>query len=266
MTSVRRVPVLVLAGWLAAALLTLVVHVDVQTIALPRILDGPGAAALLGYDDLGRSVANRLLVGARTSLIVAVAVVGCSCVIGTALGVVGAWLGGAWDRTLVMAVDVFLAFPGLLLAIAVAGLLGPGLGNAVLALTAAGWVGFARLARSQALAVKQRDHVLAADALAVPVPRILLRHVLPLILAPLVVQATFDLAGAVIAESTLSFLGIGVQPPQPSWGSMIRDGMRYMLVAPHVVLAPGAAIFLVVLSINLLGDRLRDHLDVRIEK
>lgn len=266
MTSVHRLPVLILAGWLAASLLTLVVPVDVQAISLPHILDGPGAGALLGYDDLGRSIADRLLVGARTSLIVAVAVVGFSCVIGTAVGVTGAWLGGAWDRSLVMAVDVFLAFPGLLLAIALAGLLGPGLGNAVLALTAAGWVGFARLARAQTLAMKQNDHVLAAAAFGVPVPRILLRHIVPLILAPLVVQATFDLAGAVIAESTLSFLGIGVQPPQPSWGSMIRDGMRYMLMAPHVVLAPGAAIFLVVLSINLLGDRLRDRLDVRIEK
>ncbi|MEJ2760441.1 MAG: ABC transporter permease [Gammaproteobacteria bacterium] len=266
MTSARRFPVLVLAGWLAAALLTLVVHVDVQSISLPHILNGPGAGALLGYDDLGRSVAGRLLVGARISLFVAAAVVGFSCVIGTAMGVAGAWLGGAWDRTLVMVVDIFLAFPGLLLAIALAGLLGPGLDNAVLALTAAGWVGFARLARAQTLALKQHDHVLAATALAVPVPRILLRHIVPLILAPLVVQATFDLAGVVIAESTLSFLGIGVQPPQPSWGSMIRDGMRYMLVAPHVVLAPGAAIFLVVLSINLLGDRLRDYLDVRIEK
>ena len=138
-----------------------------------------------------------------------------------------------------------------------------GLSNAVLALTVVGWVGFARLARAQTLTVKHRDHVLAARAFGAPAWRIMLSHIVPVILAPLVVQATFDLAGVVIAESTLSFLGIGVQPPQPSWGSMIRDGMRYMLVAPHMVLAPGAAIFLVVLSINLLGDRLRDRMDVR---
>ena len=258
-----RACLLVLAAWLAAALYTLAVHVDVQDMALPHILAGPGAQALLGYDDLGRSIAARLLVGARTALIITVAVVGISLLIGTAMGVASAWLGGAWDRAAVLLIDIFMAFPGLLLAIALAGLLGPGLDNAVLALSVVGWVGFARLARAQTLSLKQREHVLAAVALGVPAWRIMLRHIVPLLLAPLVVQATFDLAGVVIAESTLSFLGIGVQPPQPSWGSMIRDGMRYMLVAPHMVLAPGAAIFLVVLSINLLGDRLRDRMDVR---
>lgn len=261
-----RVPALIIAGWLAVSLLTLVFHIDVRSLALDHILAGPGRVAWLGYDDLGRSVAGRLMVGARTSLIITVAVVGFSFLIGTAIGVASAWLGGAWDRTAVLIIDVFMAFPGLLLAIALAGLLGPGLSNAVLALTVVGWVGFARLARAQTLTVKHRDHVLAARAFGVPAWRIMLRHIIPIILAPLVVQATFDLAGVVIAESTLSFLGIGVQPPQPSWGSMIRDGMRYMLVAPHMVLAPGAAIFLVVLSINLLGDRLRDSMDVRSEE
>ena len=257
------IPATILAGWLAASLLTLVFPVDVQTLALNHILAAPGQGTLLGYDDLGRSIAGRLMVGARTSLVITVAVVGFSFLIGTAVGVTSAWLGGAWDRTAVMIIDIFIAFPGLLLAIALAGLLGPGLSNAVLALTVVGWVGFARLARAQTLTVKHRDHVLAARAFGAPAWRIMLSHIVPVILAPLVVQATFDLAGVVIAESTLSFLGIGVQPPQPSWGSMIRDGMRYMLVAPHMVLAPGAAIFLVVLSINLLGDRLRDRMDVR---
>lgn len=257
------VPAMILASWLAVSLLTLVFHIDVKSLALDHILAAPGQGALLGYDDLGRSIAGRLMVGARTSLVITIAVVGFSFLIGTAVGVTSAWLGGAWDRTAVMIIDIFIAFPGLLLAIALAGLLGPGLSNAVLALTVVGWVGFARLARAQALSVKHRDHVLAARAFGVPAYRIMLRHIVPVILAPLVVQATFDLAGVVIAESTLSFLGIGVQPPQPSWGSMIRDGMHYMLVAPHMVLAPGVAIFLVVLSINVLGDRLRDRMDVR---
>ena len=127
-----------------------------------------------------------------------------------------------------------------------------------------GWVGFARLARAQTLSIKQRDHITAARALGTGSARIALRHLLPLVLAPLIVEGTFAIAGTVIAEASLSFLGLGVQPPAASWGSMIRDGTRYMLVAPHMVLAPGIAIFLVVLSINLLGDRLRDKMDVRL--
>jgi peptide/nickel transport system permease protein len=162
-----------------------------------------------------------------------------------------------------MITDVFLAFPGLLLAIALAGLLGPGIGNLVLALALVGWVGFARLARSQVLSLKRREHVTAARALGTRSARVLLRHLLPLISAPLIVEASFAVAAVVVAESGLSFLGLGVQPPDASWGSMIRDGVRYMLVAPHLVLAPGAALFTVVLSVNLWGDRLRDHLDVR---
>ena len=150
-----------------------------------------------------------------------------------------------------------------LLAIALVGLLGPGIGNLVFALTLVGWVGYARLARAQVLSVKGREHVLAARALGARTPRIVLRHLLPLISAPLLVEATFGVAAVVVAESGLSFLGLGVQPPDASWGSMIRDGVRYLLVAPHLVLAPGVALFLVVLSVNLLGDGLRDRLDVK---
>ena len=145
----------------------------------------------------------------------------------------------------------------------IAGLMGPGIGNLVLALTLVGWVGYARLARAQVLSVKGREHVVAARALGTPAPRIVLRHLLPLISSPLLVEATFGVAAVVIAESGLSFLGLGVQPPEASWGSMIRDGVRYLLVAPHLVLVPGTALFLVVLSVNMLGDRLRDRLDVR---
>ena len=258
-----RFAILILGVWVIAAAAAALPMIDVRSIALDRILVPPGGDALLGYDDLGRSVLARLAVGAQTSLAVALSVVGISFLAGTLAGILGGWFGGLWDRLLVMIVDVFMAFPGLLLAIALAGLLGPGLSNAVIALSVVGWVGFARLARAQTLAIRDREHVAAALALGVKTGPILLRHILPLILAPLVVQATFETAGVVIAESTLSFLGIGIQPPQPSWGSMIRDGMRYMLVAPHMVLAPGMAVFLVVLSVNLLGDRLRDRMDVK---
>ncbi len=254
---------LLLALWVTMALLAPHLPLHPERIALASILGGPEVGAWLGYDDLGRPVLDRLLVGARTSCWVAAGVVGVSLVAGTLLGSLGAYLGGCWDRALVMLLDVFMAFPGILLAIALAGLLGPGIGNLVIALSLVGWVGFARLARAQVLSVKQREHVQAAVALGSPRPYILRRHLLPLIAAPLVVEATFAMAAVIVAEAGLSFLGLGVQPPTASWGSMIRDGVRYLLVAPHLVLAPGVALFLVVLSINLLGDRLRDRLDVR---
>jgi len=167
------------------------------------------------------------------------------------------------DHAVVRVIDVFLAFPGILLAIALAGILGPGIDNVVLALTTVGWVGFARLARAQTLSLKHREHVRAAVALGARGPRILVHHVLPLIAAPLIVEATFGVAAVIIGEAGLSFLGLGVQPPHASWGSIIQEGTRYMLVAPHLVVAPAVTLSLVVLSVNLLGDRLRDRLDVR---
>lgn len=254
---------LVLAGWVAVALVAGRLPLQPQLMSLPSILAGPDSHAWLGYDDLGRPVLDRLLVGARTSCWVATGVVSLSLLFGTLIGSTAAFLGGGWDRALVMVLDVFMAFPGILLAIALAGLLGPGIGNLVIALSLVGWVGFARLARAQVLSVKQREHVQAAQALGSRKRYIIRRHLLPLIAAPLVVEATFAVAAVVVAESGLSFLGLGVQPPDASWGSMIRDGVRYLLVAPHLVLAPGVALLLVVLSVNLLGDRLRDRLDVR---
>lgn len=255
--------VFITASWLVLGLMAGLALSDPDRIDLGRILEPPASGSLLGYDDLGRSIAARLVAGARTSLVVALTVVMISALVGTVVGITSAWFGGWWGRTCVMLIDIFMAFPGLLLAIALAGILGPGVSNAIIALAVVGWVGFARLARAQTLSIRERDHVLAARAMGTRTPVILVKHILPLILAPLIVQATFDIAGAVIAEATLSFLGLGVQPPAASWGSMIRDGVRYMLSAPHMVVAPGAAIFLVVLSINILGDRLRDRLDVK---
>jgi peptide/nickel transport system permease protein len=254
---------LVMIAWVLLALTSPWLPLHPDRIALPEILQGPGSQAWLGNDDLGRPVLDRLLAGARTSCWVAGGVVSVSLLLGTLVGSTAAYLGGRWDRALVMVLDIFMAFPGILLAIALAGLLGPGIGNLVIALSLVGWVGFARLARAQVLSVKQREHVQAAQALGTRRRRIILQHLLPLIAAPLVVEATFAVAAVVVAESGLSFLGLGVQPPEASWGSMIRDGVRYLLVAPHLVLVPGVALFVVVLSVNLLGDRLRDRLDVR---
>jgi peptide/nickel transport system permease protein len=255
-------PTAILLSWAAMALLGPWLPLSPDHIELPRILHGPGPGGWLGYDDLGRSIADRLVVGARTSFLVAVVVVSVSALAGSLLGAAAAYLGGVWDLILVRVIDIFLAFPGILLAIALAAVLGPGIDNVIFALAVVGWVGFARLARAQVLSLKQREHVQAAEALGVGRMRIVLRHLLPLAAAPLIVEATFAVAGTVIAEAGLSFLGLGVQAPEASWGSMIRDGSRYMLVAPHMVLAPGIMLMLVVLSINLLGDRLRDRLDV----
>jgi len=254
-------PAGILLAWLGMALGAQLLPLSPNTIDLPQILAGPDAGTWLGHDDLGRQIVDRLVIGARTSLLVSVWVVGLSLLAGTLLGTATAYHGGWWDRLAVQLVDIFLAFPGILLAIALAGLLGPGIDNVVIALTTVGWVGYARLSRAQVLSLKHREHVQAAVSLGSSRWCIMRKHLLPLMAAPLIVEATFGVAAVVIAEAGLSFLGLGVQPPQASWGAMIRDGTRYMLVAPHMVLAPGVAIFAVVLSINLLGDRLRDKLD-----
>lgn len=263
MNKAYTIPFLVIILWSVLALSGPVLPLHPDRIALEKILLTPNWNQWLGYDDLGRSIGARLIMGARTSLSVAIVVVSISFIVGTLLGVMGAWLGGVWDKSLVMMIDLFIAFPGILLAIALAGLLGPGLMNAVIALSIVSWVGFARLARVQTLSMKNRDHVNAARALGTSDFIITLKHILPLIMAPLIIEATFAFAGVVIAEAGLSFLGLGVQPPAASWGSMIRDGTRYMLVAPHMVLAPGFAILSLVLCINLLGDYLRDKMDIK---
>ncbi|MEE9551937.1 MAG: ABC transporter permease [Gammaproteobacteria bacterium] len=256
-------PFLVISVWFFVALFAGSLPLHSDAMMLDRILFPPEMAAWLGYDDLGRSIAERLVLGARTSFLVAIFVVSISFILGTTVGVMAAWFGGWWDKVTVLVIDIFIAFPGILLAIALSGLMGPGIMNAVVALSVVGWVGFARLARAQTLTIKHREHVLAAQALGTGTAHIAVCHILPVIMAPLIIEATFAIAGTVIAEASLSFLGLGVQPPDPSWGSMIRDGARFMLVAPHMVLAPGMTILLVVLSINLLGDTLRDKMDVR---
>lgn len=256
-------PGLILIVWAVLTVAGPLLPLQPDAIDLTHILAPPAYDAWLGYDDLGRPIWDRLVAGAHVSFLVAFWVVGISALVGTLVGAGSAYAGGFWDRATVRIIDMFLAFPGMLLAIALAGMLGPGLDNAVVALVSVGWVGYARLARAQVLSLKHREHVVAAQALGASHVRIIVRHLIPLTMAPLIVEATFGVAAAVTAEAGLSFLGLGVQPPHASWGSMIRDETRYMLAAPHVVIAPGAALALVVLSVNLLGDRLRDWLDVR---
>lgn len=254
---------IVIGSWFVISLVSGLLPLSADNIMLENILLLPDFESWLGYDDLGRPIADRLILGARISLSVAIFVVSISFVLGTSIGMMAAWLGGWCDKLIVFIIDVFIAFPGILLAIVLSGLMRPGISNAVVALSIVGWVAFARLARAQTLTIKHREHVVAAKALGVNTIRIVVTHIFPLILAPLVVEATFAIAATVVAEAGLSFLGLGVQPPDPSWGSMIRDGTQFMLVAPHMVLVPSVAILAVVLSINILGDALRDKIDSR---
>lgn len=233
-------------------------HIDLQ-----QMFSAPTSLEWFGNDDLGRSIGNRVMRGAATSITVAFSVVFVTVLIGTSFGVLIAWFGNLVDMVGVRVIDIFLAFPGILLAIALAAVLGPGIDNVIIALVAVSWVGFARLARAQTLSVKKRDHVQVAIAMGTPTVTIIRKHILPLIAAPLIVEATFAIAAVIVAEAGLSFLGLGVQPPTPSWGSMIKQGTQYLLIAPHMVLAPGVALFSMVYAINILGDKLRDHLQVR---
>lgn len=259
----RLLPLAILLFWAVASLTGPLLAVSPDDIHLGRILASPDAAAWLGNDDLGRDVMARLLAGARVSLAIAGAVTIVTLMVGTTIGLLAGYFGGWVDRLLMHVTDVFLAFPGILLAIAFAAVLGPGIPNLVLALCLTSWVGYARLTRAQAMSLRQRQHVLAAQSLGATTPHILLRHVLPLLAAPLLVEVTFSIASLVIAEASLSFLGLGIQPPHASWGSMLRDGVRYLLVAPHYVMATGFSLMSLVLAINLLGDTLRDTLDVK---
>ncbi|OIQ87122.1 glutathione transport system permease protein GsiD [mine drainage metagenome] len=258
-----RLPYAILLFWVVAALAAPWLGLAPDEIHLDRILARPDAHAWLGYDDLGRDLLARLLAGAGVSLTVAASVTVFTLTFGTLLGLFGGYFGGWPDRLLMHVTDVFLAFPGILLAIAFAAVLGPGLDNLILALCMTSWVGYARLTRAQALSLRGREHVLAAQALGASTARILRRHLLPLLVAPLLVEMTFGVASLVISEASLSFLGLGIQAPHASWGAMLRDGVRYLLVAPHYVLAVGFSLMSLVLAINMLGDRLRDALDVK---
>lgn len=267
MTAARRRLRLLAGALAAAALLAFAIGAAApeagKRITLSEGLAPPSAQHPLGQDKLGRDVFARTMAGARVSLTVALAAVVITVTVGTAVGAAAGFLGGSTDLLLMRLVDVLLAFPGLLLAIAMAGALGPGTANVILALSVIGWTGYARLVRGEVRRLRSREHVEAAFALGLPGHLVLLRHVLPLVAAPVAVQATFGAAGAVVAEASLSFLGLGVQPPSPSWGSMLAEARSFVVEAPHLVVAPGLAITAFVLVLHLLGDALRDVLDVK---
>jgi peptide/nickel transport system permease protein len=224
-------------------------------------LAGPTGMHWFGLDELGRDIFARLLSGARISLMVGLVVVGVSATVGIALGAIAGYFGGRIDEAISRVIDILLAFPGLLLAIAMVAVLGPSLGNVVLALSLIGWVGYARLVRGQVLRAREFEFVQAARALGATTPRILARHVIPSTLPAVTVQATLGMGGAILAEAALSFLGLGVQPPTPSWGTMLNYGRAHLLDAPHLTIFPGLAIAILVLGFNFLGDGLRDALD-----
>jgi peptide/nickel transport system permease protein len=235
-----------------------------SNIDLPSRLQPPSAAHWFGTDELGRDIFSRVIYGARISMLVGGSVVAGSLLLGLGLGSIAGYYGGMADKFFnVIVMNAFLSFPGILLAIAFVAFLGPGIFNLILALCIGGWVGYARLVRAQVLAVKEKEFVEAARALGASDWRIVTRHILPNIIQPVIVQAAIGMAGAVLAEATMSFLGLGVPPPTASWGSMLNDGRAHLFDAPHLVLFPALAVMLAVLSFNFIGDALRDYMDPR---
>ncbi|MFZ0634115.1 MAG: ABC transporter permease [Candidatus Acidiferrales bacterium] len=231
---------------------------------LPERLSPPSVGHWMGTDELGRDIFARILYGSRVSMLVSICVVFGSGIVGLSVGSLAGYFGGWLDRFVnIMLINAFLSFPGILLAIAFAAFMGPGIGKVILALTITGWAGYARLARAQILQVKEMEYVLAARSLGASHLRILVRHLIPNILQPVLVQATIAMAGAILAESTLSFLGLGVLAPMPSWGAMLNDARSHLFDAPHLVIFPALAVMMAVLAFNLLGDALRDWMDPR---
>ncbi len=234
---------------------------DASAQELAQRLQAPSLAHPLGLDELGRDILARLLQGARISLIVGLAVVSVSSTVGMLFGSIAGYFGGRVDDVISRVIDILMAFPGILLAIALVAVLGPSLVNVVLALSIIGWVGYARLVRGQALRARELEFVHAARASGASAARIVIRHILPTAIPAVVIQATLGMAGAIIAEAALSFLGLGVQPPTPSWGTMLDAGRAHLFDAPHLTIFPGLAIALLVLGFNFLGDGLRDRVD-----
>ena len=248
-------------GLLAAVCGPWVAPFDPSSQELALRLAPPTTGHPFGLDELGRDILARILAGARISFFVGLVVVGISAALGTAIGAIAGYIGGAVDDWISRIVDTLLAFPGLLLAIAVVAVLGPSLINVLLALTVIGWVGYARLVRGQTLRAREFEYVQAARALGAGTFGILWRHIVPSVLPAVVVQAALGMAGAIVGEASLSFLGLGVQPPTPSWGTMLNGGRAHLLDAPHLTVFPGLAIAGLVLGFNALGEGLRRLID-----
>jgi len=255
---------LVMLFTLAAIVAPLIAPSDPAHIDLPRRLERPSLRHWCGTDELGRDILSRLIYGSRISMLVGSCVVAASLLLGIIIGSVAGYYGGGIDRFVnVVIMNAFLSFPGILLAIAFVAFRGPGIFNLIFALSLGGWVGYARLVRGQVLAVREREFVEAARALGATDLRVIVRHILPNIIQPIVVQAAIGMAGAILAEATMSFLGLGVPPPTASWGAMLNDGRAHLFDAPHLVIFPALTVMLAVLSFNFIGDALRDVLDPR---
>jgi len=235
-----------------------------NTYNLEEKFDGPTKAHPFGQDANGRDELSRVIYGARVSMGIGVVVVMITSVIGIFIGLIVGYYGGRWDEWFTFISNIFMAFPGILLAIAMAAFQRrPSIFNVIIILSAVGWVGYSRLVRGQVLSLREREFVQAARSVGVPPRRIFVRHLLPNLVGPLVINATFGMAGVILAESTLSFLGLGVPVTTPSWGAMLDTGTQFILIAPHLSIFPGIAIMLVVLGFNFLGDGLRDLLSER---
>ena len=246
----------IFAPWLAPQ--------DPAHIDLPNRLDPPSVSRWCGTDELGRDICSRLIYGARISMLVGSCVVLASLSLGLIIGSIAGYYGGRIDRFInVVLMNACLSFPGILLAIAFVAFRGPGIFNLVIALSLGGWVGYARLVRAQVLAAREKEFVEAARALGASDLRVIVSHILPNIIQPVIVQAAIGMAAAILAEATMSFLGLGVPPPAASWGSMLNDARAHLFDSPHLVLFPAAAVMLAVLSFNFIGDALRDLLDPR---
>lgn len=250
---------------LAAAFAPLLSPFDPNAQDLDAGLSGVSSSHWLGQDKLGRDLLSRLVHGSRISVAVGLGTVAISLAIGLLAGSVSGFFGGRIDHLFMRLCDVLMAFPGILLAIGITAVLGPSLRNVLIALSLLGWVGYARLIRAQVMKVKEMEFVESARASGSPPARILLSHILPNALSPILVESTFGIARAIVAEAGLSFLGLGVAPPAPSWGSMINEGRHFLFIAPHIATVPGLAIMAAVMAFNLVGDGLRDAMDVREE-
>jgi peptide/nickel transport system permease protein len=234
---------------------------DLEKAFLPPSLEYP-----FGTDDFGRCIFSRIIFGTRISLAIGVVVTAISAVTGIILGMLAGFYSGIVDEVIMRIVDIFLAFPGLILALVIAGLLGPGMFNVLFALSLVGWMGYARVVRGVVMAEKEKNFVETARALGAGSLYIMYRHLLPNVLAPVIVMATLGIGQAILAAAGLSFLGLGAQPPVPVWGSMLNDGKMYLQTAPHLTIFPGLAIMITVLSFNFLGDGLRDLFDPRLRE
>jgi peptide/nickel transport system permease protein len=234
---------------------------------LANRLSGPNRSNWLGTDELGRDELSRMIYGARISVIVGVCVVGVSLTVGLLVGSLAGFYGGWLDRFInLIVINSLLAFPGILLALAMVAFLGPGIWKLILALSLGGWIGYARLVRGEILRAREKDYVQAARALGVKDSRLLMLHIWPNVIPPVIVQAAIGLGGAILAEATLSFLGLGVPPPIPTWGGMLNDGRAHLFDAPHLTVFPALGVMLAILAFNFLGDALRDRLDPRLQK